>query len=54
MENRIYDEKNGLWYGNVDPLNGGIFKSPEMEMSINVQSKNTQNLILLLTGLQSL
>ncbi len=33
-----------LWYGNIDPLNGGIFKSPEMKDLIQYIARHREDL----------
>ncbi len=47
--NNIIEE---LWYGNIDPLNGGIFKSSEMKELIQYIARHRENLEKNLTDAQ--
>ncbi len=41
-----------LWYGDIDPLNGGIFKSPEMKELIQYIARHREDLKKTLTDEQ--
>lgn len=47
--NNIIEE---LWYGNIDPLNGGIPKSPEMKELIQYIARHREDLEKTLTDEQ--
>ncbi len=47
--NNVIEE---LWYGNIDPLNGGIFKSPEIKELIQYIARHRENLEKTLTDEQ--
>ena len=47
--NNIIEE---LWYGNIDPLNGGIFKSSEMKDLIGYIARHREDLEKTLTDEQ--
>ncbi len=44
MKSSIHNIIEDLWHGNVDPLNGELFKSPEMKKLIELIARNRENL----------
>lgn len=49
LTNNIIEE---LWYGNIDPLNGGIFTFPEMKELIQYIARHRKDLEKTLTDEQ--
>ncbi len=52
MKSYTNDIIEELWYGNIDPLNGGVFKSSEMKELIQYIARHREDLKKTLTDEQ--